>query len=107
LGFYEKFSTLIFSEEHGHYFSISFDLLVHPYHISSYFIPMEVQKTKIKTFPMKHDLSNGIRQNIKETQNIQKSMVKKKNGRQCLPMTRRQCKEEKKKRGSTVNGGST
>jgi len=29
----------------------------------------------------KHDLSNGIRQNIREPQNIQKSMVKKKRGR--------------------------
>jgi len=29
----------------------------------------------------KHDLSNGIRQNIRELQNIQKSMVKKKRGR--------------------------
>ena len=55
----------------------------------------------------KHDLSNDIRQNIRETQNIQKSMLKKKRGRQCLPMARRQCKEERKKRGSTVNGGST
>jgi len=52
----------------------------------------------------KHDL---IRQNIRETQNIEKSMVKKKRGRQCLPMARRQCKEERKKRGSTINGGST
>jgi len=56
---------------------------------------------------MKHDLSNGIRQNIRETQNIQKSMVKKKRGRQCLPMARTQCLEERKKRGNTVNGGST
>ena len=55
----------------------------------------------------KHDLSNGIRQNIRETQNIQKSMVKKKRGRQCLPMAQRQCKEERKKRGSTINGGNT
>ena len=29
----------------------------------------------------KHDLSNGIRENIRESQNIQKSMVKKKRGR--------------------------
>ena len=50
----------------------------------------------------KHDLSNGIRQNIRETQNIQKSMVKKKRGRQCLLMARRQCKEERKKKGSIV-----
>ena len=42
------FSTLIFYEEHGHYFIISFDLLVHPYYTSSLFIPMEVQKTQIK-----------------------------------------------------------
>jgi len=56
---------------------------------------------------MKHDFSNGITQNIRETQNIQKPMVKKKRGRQCLLMAHRQCKEEKKKRGSTVNGGST
>jgi len=56
---------------------------------------------------MKLDLSNGIRQNIREMQNIQKSMVKKKRGRQCLPMTRRQCKEKRKKKGSAVNGGST
>jgi len=33
----------------------------------------------------KHDLNNDIRQNIRETQNIQKSLVKKKIGRQCLP----------------------
>jgi len=33
-------------------------------------------------------------------------MVKKKRERQCLPMARRQCKEERKKRGSTVNDGS-
>jgi len=68
---------------------------------------MEVQKTQINFFPMKrkymteqgdnndeegtvesanknipkHDLSNDIRQNIRETQNIQKSMVKKKRER--------------------------
>ena len=47
---------------------------------------------------MKHDLSNGIRQNIRETQKIQKSMVKKKRGRQCLLMAQRQCKEERKKK---------
>ena len=44
----------------------------------------------------KHDLSN----NIREMQNIQKSMVKKKRGRQCLPMARRQCKEEMKRKHS-------
>jgi len=33
-------------------------------------------------------------------------MVKKMRGRQCLPMAQRQCKEERKKRGSTVNGRS-
>jgi len=55
----------------------------------------------------KHNLSNDIKQNIRETQNIQKSMVKKKRGRQCLPMARRQCKEKRKKKGSTVNGGNT
>jgi len=55
----------------------------------------------------KHDLSNDIKQNIRETQNIQKSMVKKKRGRQCLLMVQRQCKEERKKRGSTINGGNT
>jgi len=56
---------------------------------------------------LKHDLSNDIKQNIRETQNIQKSMVKKKRGRQCLPITGRQCKEERKKRGNTVNGENT
>jgi len=40
-------------------------------------------------------------------ENIQKSMAKKKRGRQCLPMARRQCKEDRKKRGSTINVGST
>jgi len=55
----------------------------------------------------KHHLRNGIKQNIRETQKIQKSMVKKKRGRQCLSMARRQCKEERKKRGNTVNGGGT
>jgi len=39
--------------------------------------------------------------------NTKKSMVKKKRGRQCLSMSQKQCKEERKKRGSTVNGEST
>ena len=55
----------------------------------------------------KHDLSNDIRQNIREMQNIQKSMVQKKRGGQCLPMTQRQCKKQRRKRGNTVNGRST
>ena len=42
-------------------------------------------KSANKSLP-KHDLSNDIKQNIRETQNIQKSMVKKKRGRQCLLM---------------------
>jgi len=45
---------LIFYEEHGHYFSIYFYLLVHPYYTSSYFIPVEVQKTN-KNSPMKRE----------------------------------------------------
>jgi len=57
-------------------------------------------KSANKNLP-KHDLNNDIRQNIRETQNIQKSTLKKKRGRQCLPMARRQCKEERKKKGST------
>jgi len=47
------------------------------------------------------------RKYIRQSENMQKSMVKKKRGRQCLPMARRQCKEESKKIGSTVNEGST
>jgi len=46
----------------------------------------------------KHDLSNGIRQNKRETQNIQKSIVKKKRGRQCL----RWHEDNAKKRESRV-----
>jgi len=42
-------------------------------------------------------ISNDIRQNIRETQNIKKSMVKKKKERQCLPMARRQCKKRGRK----------
>ena len=43
-------------------------------------------ESKQKPSQLNNDLNNGMRQNIRETENIQKSMVKKKRGRQCLPM---------------------
>jgi len=52
-----------------------------------------------------------VRHNRKQTKNLPKhdlnNGIKKKKGRQCLPMARRQCKEEKKKRGNIVSGGNT